>query len=102
MCTELQNLRIFFFRFASPKISNCLDKIKTGNHKEKAMKSRQNYSYYYKKMLSIDTPSVKTHCNEPELIEHPQTTTNLRGDTRQQKQKYLLEGSNLGAPLLNL
>lgn len=49
MCIELQNLRIFFFRLASPKISNYLDKIKTGNHKEKAMKSRQNYTYYYKK-----------------------------------------------------
>lgn len=39
MCIELQNLRVFFFRLASPKIANCLDKIKTGNHKEKAMKS---------------------------------------------------------------
>lgn len=83
MCIELQNLRIFFFRLASPKISSCLDKIKTGNHKEKAMKSRQNYTYYYKKkMLSIDTPSVKTHCKEPELIGCPQTTTNLRGDSK--------------------
>lgn len=102
MCIELQNLRIFFFRLASPKIANCLDKIKTGNHKEKAMKSRQNYTYYYKKMLIIDTPSVRIHCNKPELIERPQTTTKLRGETRQQKLKYPQEGSNLGTSLLNL
>lgn len=53
-------------------------------------------------MLIIDTPSVRTHCNKPELIERPQTTTKLRGEARQQKLKYLQEGSNLGTPLLNL
>lgn len=62
MCIELQNLRIFIFRLASPKISNCLDKIKTGNQKARAMKSRQNLYlllFKKKKKLSIDTPSVR-------------------------------------------
>lgn len=43
MCTELDNLRIFF-RLVSPKIPNCMDKIKTGKQKEKATKSRQNHT----------------------------------------------------------
>lgn len=61
---NFKNLRIFIFRLASPKISNCLDKIKTGNQKARAMKSRQNlylllFKKKKKKKLSIDTPSVR-------------------------------------------
>lgn len=51
---NFKNLRIFIFRLASPKISNCLDKIKTGNQKARAMKSRQNlYLLLFKKKKKV-------------------------------------------------
>lgn len=87
MCIELQNLRIFIFRSASPKISNCLDKIKTGKPESKGYEKQTKFVLTTikekKKKLSIDTPSVQTHCSESELILHPQTATNWRGDPRQ-------------------
>jgi hypothetical protein len=54
-------------------------------------------------MLSIDTPSEQTNCNEPELIELPQTAANLGENTEKQELRYLylLEG-NLVTTLLNL